>query len=122
MYHRAIASIGLFTLALSACTTMDAATNPIQARWVGHSAGEFFAKFSPPISDSQDGSSTIYNWRGGYNRIKLQNGRTVSVSCSAKITVSGDYTIRNITIVSDRSGANGTSYCTELLTTANSRS
>lgn len=115
MSCRFIASTALFALSLSACTTARVANNPIENRWVGRSAGEFFAKFSPPLSDSQEGSSTIYNWRGGYNRIKLQNGRTASVSCSAKITVSGDYTIRDLTIVSDRPGANGPSYCTELL-------
>ncbi|WP_105382062.1 hypothetical protein [Neorhizobium alkalisoli] len=115
MSRRVIASTALFALALSACTTAGVASNPIEARWVGRSAGEFFAKYSPPISDSQEGSSTIYNWRGGYNRIKLQNGRSASVSCSAKITVGSDYTIRDLTIVSDRPGANGPSYCAELL-------
>ncbi|MFB9951510.1 hypothetical protein ACFFP0_21895 [Rhizobium puerariae] len=115
MSRRAIASTALFALALSACTTTGVASNPIESRWVGRSAGEFFAKFSPPISDSDDGSATVYNWRGGYNRIKQQNGRTGSVSCSAKITVSESYIIRDITIVSDRPGANGPSYCTELL-------
>lgn len=116
MSRRAIASTAVFALALSACTTAGIASNPIESRWVGHSAGEFFAKFSPPISDSNEGSMTVYSWRGGYKRIKQQNGRTASVSCSAKITVSDNYTIRDITIVSDRPGANGPSYCTELLT------
>ncbi|MDR6815466.1 hypothetical protein J2X76_000620 [Neorhizobium sp. 2083] len=116
MSRRAIASTALFALALSACTTVSVASNPIESRWVGHSAGEFFAKFSPPISDTDDGSTTIYNWRGGYKRIKLQDGRTASVSCTAKITVSSSYVIRDITIVSDRPGATGPSYCTELLT------
>ncbi|WP_037088808.1 hypothetical protein [Rhizobium sp. CF080] len=116
MSRRVIASTALFALALSACTTVSVASNPIESRWVGHSAGEFFAKFSPPISDTDDGSMTIYNWRGGYKRIKLQDGRTASVSCTAKITVSSSYVIRDITIVSDRPGANGPSYCTELLT------
>lgn len=115
MSRRIIASTALFTLTLSACTTTGVASNPIESRWVGHSAGEFFAKFSPPLSDSQDGSSTVYNWRGGYQRIKLQNGRTASVSCTARITVSESYTIRDIMIVSDRPGAGGPSYCTELL-------
>ena len=117
MSRRAAASAILLAIALSACTTTKGvASNPIEARWVGRSAGEFFAKFSPPLSDVDDGSNTVYNWRGGYNRIKQQNGRSVSVSCSAKITVSSSYTIRDIDIVSDRPGANGPSYCTELLT------
>lgn len=116
MSRRAAVSTVIFAVALSACTTSGGVGgNPIEARWVGRSAGEFFAKFSPPISDSSEGSSTVYNWRGGYNRIKQQNGRTASVSCSARITVSESYTIRNITIVSDRPGANGPSYCAELL-------
>lgn len=115
MSRRVLASTALFALALSACTTAGVASNPIETRWVGHSAGEFFAKFGPPLSDSDEGSMTVYNWRGGYNRIKQQNGRTASVSCSAKITVSENYVIRDIAIVSDRPGANGPSYCTELL-------
>ena len=110
MSRRVIASTALFALALSACTTVSVASNPIESRWVGRSAGEFFAKFSPPISDTDDGSTTIYNWRGGYNRIKQQgSNRSVSVSCTAKITVSSSYVIRDITIVSDRPGANGPS-------------
>jgi hypothetical protein len=116
MSRRVIASTALFALALSACTTVSVASNPIETRWVGHSAGEFFAKFSPPISDIDEGSTTVYTWRGGYNRIKQQGGRTASVSCTAKITVSSSYVIRDITIISDRPGANGPSYCTELLT------
>jgi len=116
MSRRVIASVAFLALGLTACTTVGVASNAIESRWVGHSAGEFFAKFSPPLSDSSDGSSTVYNWRGGYNRIKLQSGGTASVSCSAKITVSDSYVIRSISIVSDRPGATGPSYCTELLT------
>lgn len=116
MNRRVILSTALFAFALSACSTVSVTSSPIASRWVGHSAGEFFAKYSPPVSDSTSGSTTIYNWRGGYNRIKLQNGNSSRVSCTAKITVSEDYVIRDITIVSDRPGANGPSYCTELLT------
>ncbi len=112
---RIIAPIAVLALALSACTTAHVATNPIDARWVGRSAGEFFARFGPPMSDSGEGSATVYNWRGGYKRIKQQNGRSSSVSCAAKITVSESYVIRGITIVADRPGASGPSYCTELL-------
>jgi len=116
MSRRIIICTALIALGQAGCTTASVGGNPINARWVGHSAGEFFAKFSPPISDSGEGSSTVYNWRGGYNRIKQQNGRVASVSCSAKISVSDNYIIREITIVSDRPGTNGPSYCTELLT------
>ena len=118
MNRRVIASTAIFALALSACTTVSVTQSPIASRWVGHSAGEFFAKYNPPLSDTNDGSTTIYNWRGGYNRIKLQNGSTARVSCTAKITVSQDYVIRDITIISDLPGANGPSYCAELLTAA----
>lgn len=112
----------IVALALSACASTStpgggrSSNDAIDTRWVGRSAGEFFARFSPPISDSGDGATTIYNWRGGYDRIRQQSGRTARVSCSAKITVSADYKIRDITVVSDRPGANGPSYCTELLT------
>jgi hypothetical protein len=117
MSRRAAASAIILAIALSSCTTAKGvASNPIETRWVGRSAGEFFAKYSPPLSDYDDGSNTVYNWRGGYKRIKQQNGRSSSVSCSAKITVSSSYVIRDITIVSDRPGANGPSYCAELLT------
>lgn len=106
----------LLTLAVSGCTTVSVAASPINSRWVGHPAGEFFARYSPPLSDTENGSTTIYNWRGGYKKIKLQNGKTVNASCSAKITVSDSYVIRDIAITADRPGANGPSYCTELLT------
>ena len=115
MSRRLIASTALLALALSSCTTVTLSDSPISKRWVGHSAGEFFAKYNPPLDDVASGSSTIYSWRGGYKRIKLENGKSASVSCSAKITVSSDYTIRNIEITADRPGATGPSYCQELL-------
>jgi hypothetical protein len=116
MSRRIVASAALFAIALSACTTTGAPANPIEARWVGQSAGKFFAKYSPPISDTPSGSVTLYNWRGGYKRIKQQNGRTASVSCAAQLTVDANYNIRDIRITADRAGANGPSYCEELLT------
>lgn len=101
---------------LSACTsTSGMATSPIEARWIGKSAGGFFARYAPPYSDTQSGSQTVYNWRGGYNRIKTEQGRTMSVSCAAQITAGSDYRIQSITITADRPGAKGPSYCTELL-------
>lgn len=115
MSRRLIASTTICLLALTSCTTVSVSADPISKRWVGRSAGEFFAKYSPPLSDVDAGSSTVYNWRGGYKRIKQQNGRSASVSCSAKLTVSDTYQIRDITITSDRPGANGPSYCEELL-------
>src|SRR5690606_28432639 len=111
-----LASTVVLAAALSACTTTSAPKNPIEARWLGQSAGAFFAKYSPPLSDTQEGASTLYNWRGGYNRIKLQNGRTANVSCAGQITVDDNYVIRKIRITADRPGAKGPSYCEELLT------
>ncbi|AYC99979.1 hypothetical protein [Neorhizobium sp. NCHU2750] len=117
MSRRLIASTTLLALtaALASCTTVSIADNPINKRWVGRPAGEFFAKYNPPIEDTASGSDTIFSWRGGYKRIKLQNGSNASVSCSAKLTVSDSYVIRDITITSDRPGATGPSYCEELL-------
>jgi hypothetical protein len=116
MNRRVIVSTAIFAFALSACTTVSIAESPIASRWVGHSAGEFFAKYNPPLSDTTNGSTTVYSWRGGYTRIKRDKGGSASVSCSAKITVSDSYVIRDITLVGDHPGANGPSYCTDLLT------
>lgn len=116
MNLRIIATTAILAAVLTACTTTSGPANPIEARWVGQSAGKFFAAYSPPLSDTPAGSDTLYNWRGGYNRIKLQNGRTANVSCAAQLTVDADYTIRKIRITSDRHGARGPSYCEELLT------
>tara|TARA_R110002020_G_scaffold8966_5_gene35952 strand:- start:1146 stop:1502 length:357 start_codon:yes stop_codon:yes gene_type:complete len=116
MSLRIIASTAVFAIALSACTTTSAPATPIEARWVGQSAGKYFAAYGPPISDTPVGATTLYNWRGGYNRIKLANGRTANVSCAAQLTVDADYAIRDIRITADRQGATGPSYCEELLT------
>jgi hypothetical protein len=113
--RRLISPIAFLSLALVSCTTISVSDNAISKRWVGRSAGEFFAKYNPPLDDVSAGANTIYSWRGGYKRIRVEGGRSVSVSCSARITVSESYTIRDITIVSDRRGANGPSYCEELL-------
>ncbi|HEV7436541.1 MAG TPA: hypothetical protein VGO22_16995 [Pseudorhizobium sp.] len=115
MNLRIIQATATLAVALSACTTTGMPANPIEARWVGQSAGIFFARYSPPLSDTPAGATTLYNWRGGYQRIKLQNGRTANVSCAAQLTVDEDYVIRKIRITADRQGANGPSYCEELL-------
>ena len=113
----------LFALAamagvLSACTTasLTPPTSPIEVRWKGKSAGAFFARYSPPYSDVTSSSQTVYNWRGGFKRIKTQSGGSANVSCSAQITVDTEYRITSIQVVGDRPGAKGPSYCTELLT------
>ena len=116
MSLRIIASTAALAIFLSACTTTSAPSSPIEVRWIGQSAGAFFARYSPPISDTPAGSDTLYNWRGGYQRIKLQNGRTANVSCAAQLTVDESYIIRKIRITADRLGAKGPSYCEELLT------
>ena len=131
MQLRSIALAGL-AVALTACTTTPiAARNPIEAEWLGKEAGRFFAKFGPPLSDAPGQGGTLYSWRGGYKQIRvaaryeegkdgkrgrqISPARVTSVSCSAQLTVSDDYKIRAIRIVSDRPGANGPSYCQELL-------
>lgn len=114
MNYRLIA-LAMVAGVVSGCTTVGPVSNPIEARWVGKSAGSFFARYAPPYSDSVEGSQTVYNWRGGFNRIKTQKGNTASVSCSATIRADSEYRIRSITITSDRPGAKGPSYCTELL-------
>ncbi|MCJ8509201.1 hypothetical protein MUU53_14885 [Rhizobium lemnae] len=115
MNHRLVA-LALVAGVVSGCTTVGPVSSPIEARWVGKSAGSFFARYAPPYSDSSEGSQTVYNWRGGFNRIKDGKGRSISVSCSATIRADSEYRIRSITITSDRPGAKGPSYCTELLT------
>ncbi len=71
-------TLAAFAIALSACTTStDGSTpsftqkSPVETRWVGQSAGIFFAKFGPPLSDTESGSSTVYNWRGGYKKATI---------------------------------------------------
>ncbi len=97
-------TLAAFAIALSACTTSTGGSapsftqkSPVETRWVGQSAGIFFAKFGPPLSDTETGSSTVYNWRGGYKKAtipaKFEEGkdgkkgrqispaRTASLSC-----------------------------------------
>lgn len=92
---------------LSACATTSGG-DPISAAWVGRSAGKFFAAYGPPLSD--DGTGSVFVWKGGYKRV-----RGDLKSCSASIAVTSDYTIRSITITSDRRGEFSPSYCHELL-------
>lgn len=115
MNYRLI-SVAVLAGIVSGCTTTGPATNPIETRWKGKSAGTFFARYAPPYSDSENGSQTVYNWRGGFNRIKTKEGRSMSVSCSAQITADSQYRITSIRVTADRPGAKGPSYCEELLT------
>lgn len=132
MRFRSVMLAGL-AVALTACTTTSLpATNPIESRWKGQSAGVFFAKYGPPISDTASGSETLYTWRGGYKNTRvpakyeqdkdgkrgkqIAAARTVYLSCTVQITASEDYRIRSIRTVADRPGVNGPSYCAEFLT------
>ncbi|QCI98478.1 hypothetical protein [Agrobacterium larrymoorei] len=131
MRFRSVMLAGL-AIALSACTTTPSisAKSPVETRWVGQSAGVFFAKFGPPLSDVDSGSTTTYTWRGGYKTAKIpakyeekdgKRGRQISsartsyLSCTVQLTVGEDYKIRSIRTVSDRPGVNGPSYCAEFL-------
>jgi hypothetical protein len=146
MKLRTISAAGLM-LALAGCNTISMpampTTNPVSARWVGQSAGRFFASYGPPISDHDDGGGRVYNWRGGYKTVKIsgedaKKGRSAGgrlhlagdaakgkaagghlrLSCKADITTSSDYVIRSIHITGDMPSGTSGSYCTELLAPA----
>jgi hypothetical protein len=127
MKLRTISAAGLM-LALAGCNTIPmpsmASSNPVSARWVGQSAGRFFASYGPPISDHDAGGGRVYNWRGGYKTVKISGedakkgraaGGKLHLSCKADITTSSDYVIRSIEILGDMPGTTGSSYCAELL-------
>lgn len=119
-------------LALASCTTTSIAPkNPVETRWVGQSAGSFFAQFGPPASDTAQGNQTLYTWKGGYKTTRVaaqyakgEDGKrgkqiapakTVYLSCGILLTTNEDYTITKVTLTSDRPGVNGPSYCAEFL-------
>jgi hypothetical protein len=119
-------------LALSSCTTVSISPkNPVETRWIGQSAGSFFAKFGPPASDVAAGSQTLYTWKGGYKNSRIpaqyakgEDGKrgkqiapakTVYLSCGVQLTTDDDYMIKRIAITSDRPGVEGPSYCAEFL-------
>ena len=131
-------TLAAFAIALSACTTSTGVSaptyahkSPVETRWDGQSASIFIAKFGPPLSDTETGSSTVYNWRGGYKKAtipaKFEEGkdgkkgrqispaRSASLSCTVQLVVSSDYKITAVRTVSDRPGVNGPSYCAEFL-------
>ena len=61
---------------VSACTTASVASNPLEKRWNGKSAGVFFAAYGPPVSDNGSaGSATQYTWRGGFRGGLALRGR-----------------------------------------------
>jgi hypothetical protein len=134
MKLRTFAAAGL-AIALAGCTTIPTAADPISSRWVGQSAGKFFAAFGPPLTDADNGSGNVYTWKGGYKTVavpaKYSEGadgkrgkqtspaRKLYLRCQAEITTNSDYTIRTIRISGDVPGVNGPSYCAEFLAPAN---
>lgn len=114
-------------LALAGCTTATtsgvlpvAKKSAVETRWAGQPAGQFFAKFGPPISDVQSGSSTVYSWRGGYKTrtiaaSKTSKARTQYLRCQVDLTVSSDYVIQSVKPVIDPPGADGKTWCEEFL-------
>jgi hypothetical protein len=106
-----IAILAGLALALTACTTVSVASNPLQARWNGKTAGSFFAAYGPPLSDTAgSGGTTLYKWRGGFARGK---------SCTVELTVNDAYIITNIRAVADRPDPKGgPSHCEKVLDAA----
>ncbi|MCP8897134.1 hypothetical protein KYK29_19580 [Shinella daejeonensis] len=106
-----IAILAGLALAAAGCTTASVASNPLQARWNGKTAGSFFAAYGPPLSDMEGpGGTTLYKWRGGYAK-----GR----SCQVDLTVDGDYRIRTIRAAVDRPDPKGgPSHCEKVLDAA----
>jgi hypothetical protein len=107
-----IAILAGLALAVAGCTTVpSAATNPLQARWNGKTAGSFFAAYGPPLSDIESpGGATLYKWRGGFSK-----GR----ACQVELTVDGSYKIRTIRAVVDQPGQKGgPSHCEKTLDAA----
>ena len=133
MKLRTFAAAGL-AIALAGCTTIPTAADPISSRWVGQSAGKFFAAFGPPLTDADNGSGNVYTWKGGYKTVAVpanyaegSDGKRVKqispalklyLRCQAEITTNSDYTIRTIRVSGDVPGANGPSYCAEFLAPA----
>lgn len=100
-------------LAVTGCTSVapTVATTPLESRWIGRTAGEFFAAYGPPVNDiaGSDGT-TLYTWRGGF-----MNRR----ACQVELGVNADYKIRKIRPVVDRKDPNGgPSHCEKVLDAA----
>ncbi|MBP2235359.1 hypothetical protein J2Z31_001851 [Sinorhizobium kostiense] len=131
MIFRLMTAAGLALVIAGCTTTTGVARNAVEKRWLGQSAGPFFAQFGPPLSDVESGSETVYSWKGGYKSRKIPaqyemsaNGkrgkrisaaRTEYLSCAVQLTVSSDYVIRSIRIVGDRKRESGPSWCEEFL-------
>lgn len=108
-----IATLAGLMLAVAGCTTVapTVPTTALETRWIGQSAGAFFAAYGPPVRDIEgmDGQ-TLYTWRGGFINRK---------ACQVELTVSGDYKIRKIRPVVDRKDPKGgPSHCEKVLDAA----
>ncbi|MFB9912389.1 hypothetical protein [Rhizobium paknamense] len=135
MTFRMMLAAGL-ALALAGCSTTGgsmAVSKPsaLQTRWAGQSAGVFFAKFGPPINDEDVGGDTVYTWRGGFKTRsvpaaydktadgkrgkQIRPARTDYLRCEVRITVSDNYTIRDIKPVFDKKLDDGRTWCEEFL-------
>ncbi|WP_283195149.1 hypothetical protein [Rhizobium sp. AN80A] len=133
MKLRTFAAAGL-AIALAGCTTIPTAADPISSRWVGQSAGKFFAAYGPPLTDADTGSGNVYTWKGGYKTVNVpakyadgtegKRGKQIAparkqyLRCQVEITTNADYTIRTIRVSGDIPGVNGPSYCAEFLAPA----
>ncbi|MGV1758376.1 hypothetical protein [Rhizobium sp. P44RR-XXIV] len=115
-------------LALAGCSTTTTTTpglsliasNPVQDRWEGQSAGRFFAAYGPPLTDRDESGNRVYTWRGGYKTITIatkdgKKGGKRYLSCKADIVTNQSYVIRSVRILGDQPGVSGSSYCAELL-------
>ncbi|MDF1632161.1 hypothetical protein [Mycoplana sp. MJR14] len=100
-------------LAVTGCTSVapSAPTTPLESRWIGHTAGEFFAAYGPPINDVAGSNGlTLYSWRGGFINRR---------ACQVELGVSEDYRIRKIRTVVDRKDPKGgPSHCERVLDAA----
>jgi hypothetical protein len=112
MSHRFALLAGL-ALVVTGCTsaTPTVPANALETRWIGQSAGTFFAAYGPPIRDiSGADGTTLYAWRGGFINRR---------ACQVEIGVNSDYTIRKIRTVVDRKDPKGgPSHCEKVLDAA----
>lgn len=125
----------LFAFALAGCTT-EQARQTMQSEWIGKSSDEFFLTNGPPVSEFKltDGRR-IYTWQSGvknYNmppmtsttvtgsgaftqvNTRTTGGSSVTVSCTAQLTVQPNGIIVDIKPSEDTIGDWTLSRCAEL--------
>lgn len=133
MNIRILLTAGMALLLAGCTTTASLSGDPLSKRWVGTSAGKFFAAYGPPVSDEESGSTTTYVWRGGYknrhtpaqykgegkNRRLVARAHTDYLVCQVKLTVGDDYMIESISTTIDRPGVDGgPTWCQQTLDAA----